>query len=119
METQTQTVTEVPQVWEDESRGLKWCDCGDGDHVLDYDMVDGFADSLGFYDPDRITHEQLIKIAAFTWGYEDVCEFFEDQVGHAAIDVYGHLAPDYPRGVALGIVKYFSDRWNGCPRECM
>lgn len=67
--------------------------------------------------PDRLTHAQVVDIAAEVWQVESLCRFFTLGLEDAARDVAGTVAVDYPVRVALAIVKVFSNRWNGCPEK--
>lgn len=111
-------VRSLPDVWAAPSRGIPWCDCGDDDPLTE-SMVRWFAESLSVDLPDRLTHAQVLVIAAEVWQLENVCRFFTLGVEVAAREVYGQTCAAYPTPVGLAIVKAFSDAWNGCPeRAC-
>lgn len=112
----TGPIRSLPDVWAEPSRGIPWCDCGDDDPLTE-PMVEWFAWSLYGDLPDRLTHAQVVAIAAEVWQVESLCRFFTLGVEDAACDLAGSVAVDYPIRVALAIVKAFSDAWNGCPED--
>lgn len=116
MSARTPLAKPLPDVWERRAVGLPWCDCGE-DHPLTRESVEWAVESLYGHLPDRLTHPQVVAVAAEVWQMESVCRFFTLQVEDAARDVNGSVEPDYPAGVGLAIVKAFSDAWNGCPEE--
>ena len=109
-------VRALPDVWERTARGVPWCDCGE-DHPLTREAVEWATESLYGLLPDRLTHPQVVAVAAEVWALAEVCRFFTLQVEDAALDVNGSVETDYPLPVGLAIVKAFSDAWNGCPEE--
>lgn len=115
----TMPVRSIPDVWAAPSRGMPWCDCGEEPEPLTESTVHWFAQSLYGDLPERLTHAQVVDIAAEVWQMEDVCRFFTLGVEDAARGAAGAVAVavDYPARVALAIVKVFSDRWNGCPEK--
>lgn len=111
------TPIEENEVWNVEPSGTPWCDCG-SHHSLTKERASELAREMFGDDlPERITHEQLINLGAWTWQYVEVCEFFLDRMRDSAIDVNGEVAADYllPRGLA--ILRHFSNNWHGCPME--
>ena len=106
----------VPDVWSERSTGTPWCDCGD-DCTLDEETVEDYAEDLFGQLPDRLTHRQVVALAAAVWRYVEVCRFFTLAVEAAATRVADAPRPDYPLTVGTAIVRAFCNAWNGCPDE--
>lgn len=110
----TMPVRSLPDLWAAPSRGIPWCDCGDNDPLTEA-IVEWFAWSLYGDLPERLTHAQVVAIAAEVWQLGSVCRFFTLGVEDAARWVHGQTCAGYPTRTGLAIVKAFSDAWNGCP----
>ena len=107
----------MPDVWAEESTGLDWCDCGCHSPLTRIVVREFARDVLGPHLPERVTHQQVVRIAMALWRHPCSCRFFAAAIDDAAVRVNGRVALDYPFAVGLAIVKAFSNRWHGCPAE--
>jgi len=86
------TIPDIPDVWDEPSTEMEWCDCGC--HCpLTKTVVREFArDVLGLRLPARVIRRQVIEICMVLWHYEKVCRFFTLSVEDAAVRVNGKVA---------------------------
>lgn len=82
-------------------------------HVLDTLM----AAFYGPFQPERLTHDQMVQLATEVWDNEWVCDLFLNRLAETAEQVCGQVQPDYPTPIAVHIIRSFSELWNGCPYQ--
>ncbi|GAA1298342.1 hypothetical protein [Brachybacterium alimentarium] len=106
----------VADIWEQESEGLEWCDCGH--RPLTVEPLMAIAEEVITVPvPQHLRHDDVAAILKELWGLRTVCHYFRMALETAALRVNVTVDASYELPVALAIAKDFSDRWDGCPDE--
>lgn len=106
----------VAEVWQQESAGLEWSDCGH--RPLSVELIMAISEEIVAVPvPQRLKHGDIAAILMELWGLSSVCHYFRMALETAALRVNDIIADDYELDIALAIAKDFSDRWDGCPDE--
>ncbi|MGP5717618.1 hypothetical protein ACTXO9_17205 [Brachybacterium tyrofermentans] len=106
----------VADIWEQESKGLEWSDCGH--RPLTVELLMAIAEEVVAVPvPQHLRHSDVAAILKELWGLRAVCHYFRMALETAALRVNDTVAGDYELDIALAIAKDFSDRWDGCPAE--
>ena len=106
----------VTDVWEQESEGLEWSDCGHRPLTVELLMATA-EDVVAVPVPQHLRHSDVAAILKELWGLRTVCHYFQMALETAALRVNETFADAYELDIALAIAKDFSDRWDGCPDE--
>ena len=104
----------VADVWEQESEGLEWSDCGH--RPLTIELLMAIAEEVVAVPvPQHVRHSDVAAILKELWGLRTVCRYFQMALETAALRVNVTVDASYELTVALAIAKDFSDRWDDCP----
>lgn len=106
----------VADIWEQESEGLEWSDCGH--RPLTVELLMAIAEEVVAVPvPHHLRHSDLAAILKELWGLRTVCHYFRMALETAALRVNVTVDASYELPAALAIAKDFSDHWDGCPDE--
>lgn len=106
----------VADIWEQESEGLEWSDCGH--RPLTVELLMAITEEVVAVPvPHHLRHSEVAGILTELWGLRTVCHYFRMALETAALRVNVSVDARYELPVALAIAKDFSDRWDGCPDE--
>lgn len=106
----------IADIWEQESGGLEWSDCGH--RRLTVELLMAIAEEVVAVPvPQHLRHDDVAAILKVLWGLRTVCHYFQMALETAAHRVNVTVDARYELPVALAIAKDFSDRWDGCPDE--
>lgn len=106
----------VADIWEQESEGLEWSDCGH--RPLTVELLMAIAEEVVAVPvPHRLRHSEVAGILKELWGLRTVCHYFRMALETAALRVNVTVDASYELPAALAIAKDFSDHWDGCPDE--
>lgn len=107
---------DLANVWERESEGLEWSDCGH--RPLTVELLMAIVEEVVAVPvPHHLRHSDVAAILKELWGLRTVCHYFRMALETAALRVNVTVDANYELPVALAIAKDFSDRWDGCPDE--
>lgn len=106
----------VAEVWQQESAGLEWSDCGH--RPLTVELLMALSEEIiAVPVPQHLQHGDIAAILKELWGLSSVCHYFRMALDTAALRVNDTVDDTYEIEIALAIAKDFSDRWDGCPDE--